>query len=175
MSRAASFKIKRLAAADRIALLQHLESRLGGRAEAVVKKIEFHLATMRAPSEERLAKRESAALWDKLARAAAHLASFAAFRRLWENHWQVSSGLVDDLDRLERHARERADAQRGKPSGRWRDQLVAIVDHAYGSDSGSLRARRHRQRTIKMVLDFIGAPVKDLKSTLRDVRQRRRR
>lgn len=176
MSRAAAFKTKRLAAEDRAALLAHLCSRQGkAGAEALVNRIECYLATMRAPADERAQARESAAFWENLAAAAAHLASFVDVRSLWETHWQVSKGLIGDLERIERNARRRAEAQkpstrRGRPSAQWREGLVGIVDGAL--PAGNLKQNQHRSRTLQMVLGFIGAPAKDLKSTVRDTRRR---
>lgn len=61
-----------------------------------------------------------------------------------------------------------------RPAELWRAQLIAQIDHLYmhfERNPEALVSRKHRNETIRLLLEFAGASVKDLKSTLRDARK----
>lgn len=89
----------------------------------------------------------------------------------WEQFDNCLAKLADSAQEEARAATPKR--IRGRRPEEWRDQLVALISYAYrNEDMTRLRVRQHFNQTIKMIFDFLGVPVLDLKAVLRGARSR---
>lgn len=62
--------------------------------------------------------------------------------------------------------------RRGRPPLHWRDVMIAIAYEAYPTGKATRTIGSHFERTVEMLLEFIGQPVEDVHSLVMDALRR---
>lgn len=146
--------------------------------------IRFFTVTARSNEQRRREQTEDARFWGALAESAEMLLRAQHLRSLWEMHWGVSKGFVEDLTRFAKRSSERSamsapSSSSGRPTEKWRDDLVDAIRAFYterttlGAANETTADRKHFRDTVRLVLEGMGAPVADLKSLILRAKDRR--